>query len=49
VPEAEKIAAAFADNFKRADVGVYRFLCEITTPCRSRFPEAIAKAMATRR
>jgi len=30
VPEAEKIAAALADEFPSAEVGVYRLLCEIT-------------------
>ena len=29
-PEAEKIAAALANEFAGADVGVYRLLCEIT-------------------
>jgi hypothetical protein len=30
VPEAERIAAALANEFPAADVGVYRLLCEIT-------------------
>jgi hypothetical protein len=30
VPDAEKIAAAFANEFPRTEVGVYRLLCEIT-------------------
>jgi hypothetical protein len=29
IPEAEKIAAALANEFPRADIGVYRLLCEI--------------------
>jgi hypothetical protein len=29
VPEAEKIAVALANNFQAADIGVYRFLCQI--------------------
>jgi len=29
VPEAEKIALALASDFHTADIGVYRFLCEI--------------------
>ena len=30
VPEAEKIAATLANEFPRAEIGVYRLLCEIT-------------------
>jgi len=29
VPEAEKIAVALANSFQAADIGVYRFLCQI--------------------
>ena len=29
VPDAEKIAAALANEFPRAETGVYRLLCEI--------------------
>jgi len=30
VPDAEKIAAALANEFQRTEIGVYRLLCEIT-------------------
>jgi hypothetical protein len=30
VPEAEKVAAALANEFPRTEIGVYRLLCEIT-------------------
>jgi hypothetical protein len=30
VPEAEKIALALANDFRRADIDIYRLLCEIT-------------------
>jgi hypothetical protein len=29
VPEAEKVAQAFANDFRGANIGVYRFLCDI--------------------
>lgn len=29
IPEAEKIAATLANQFRKAEVGVYRVLCEI--------------------
>jgi hypothetical protein len=29
VPEAEKVAAALANEFPRTEIGVYRLLCEI--------------------
>jgi hypothetical protein len=29
VPEAERIAVALANKFQAADIGVYRFLCQI--------------------
>jgi hypothetical protein len=35
VPEAEKIAAALANEFPRTKIGVYRLLCEIAANGRS--------------
>jgi hypothetical protein len=29
LPEAEKIALALADDFRGANIGIYRFLCDI--------------------
>jgi hypothetical protein len=31
IAEAEKIALALANNFHGANIGVYRFLCQIST------------------
>ena len=34
VQQAEKIAVALADEFPRAEVGIYRLLCDIAAECR---------------